>query len=213
LSQAMDPRSSASGIAIVALGVVLAACGSSAAPTSPNGQGVDARPPPGDGPTCAAIVQSHPIEGNLHEPVCSPLSYGTNPPSSGNHYAIWASYRTYTQPFLPGFWVHCLEHGAVVIVYNCPDGCADDVARAQALIDALPADCGTPPRRVVMLPNPDLDVRFAASTWGFTLRADCFDSAVFASFVADHYGHGPEAVCADGIDPLTAGTGGTPLCP
>ena len=87
------------------------------------------------------------------------------------------------------------------------------VARAQALIDALPADCGTPPRRIVMLPNPDLDVRFAASAWGFTLKADCFDSTAFASFVADHYGHGPEAVCSDNIDPLTAGAGGTPLCP
>jgi len=221
----MNPRSSASGSAFVALALFLAACGSSEGPMSPNGGAMpdaagtenitrhDGAPLPGDGPTCTAVVQSHPIEGNLHEPICSPVPYGTNPPSSGNHYGIWASYRTYTQPFLPGFWVHCLEHGAVVIGYNCPGGCPDDVARAQALIDALPADCGTPPRRIVMLPNPDLDVRFAASAWGFTLKADCFDSTAFASFVADHYGHGPEAVCSDNIDPLTAGAGGTPLCP
>src|SRR5439155_7974720 len=116
-------------------------------------------------------------------------------------------------PFLPGFWVHDLEHGAVVLTYNCPGGCADDVARIQAFVDKLPADCGTPPRRIVLVPDPDLDVRFAASAWGFTLKADCFEEAPFGAFVAAHYGKGLEDICSDGVDPLTAGTGGTPLCP
>ena len=102
-------------------------------------------------------------EGNLHMPVCSPLAYGTNPPQSGNHYPIWAAYKTYAQPFLPGFWVHNLEHGAVVLTYNCPGGCAADVARIQAFVDALPADCAGPPRRIILLPDPDLDVRVSAA--------------------------------------------------
>jgi hypothetical protein len=109
--------------------------------------------------------------------------------------------------------VHDLEHGAVVLTYNCPGGCADDVARIQAFIDKLPADCDTPPRRIVLLPDPDLDVRFAASAWGYTLKADCFEEGPFGAFVAAHYGHGLEDICSDGVDPLTAGTGGTPLCP
>jgi hypothetical protein len=166
-----------------------------------------------DGATCAAVVEAHESEGNLHMALCSPLTYATNPPSSGNHYPIWAAYKTYSQPFLPGFWVHSLEHGAVVISYHCPEGCPDEVARAQVFIDSLPADCGSPPRRVILLPNPALDVRFAASAWGFTLRADCFDEAWFGAFVAARYGKGPEDICTDGLDPLTAGTDGTPLCP
>jgi hypothetical protein len=174
---------------------------------------LDSGGPAFDGATCRAIEEGHPNEGNLHMATCSPLTYGTNPPSSGNHYPIWAAYRSYAQPFLPGFWVHSLEHGAVVIGYNCPGGCADEVARAQAFIDALPADCPGPPRRIILLPNPELDVRFAASAWGFTLKADCFDTAAFSAFVAAHYAHGLEDICADGLDPLTAGTGGTPLCP
>jgi hypothetical protein len=215
---------------LVAAVAVLAACGSSSAPTGSSGQGTQPHdggeppdamgprddtglPPVEDGPSCAAVVTAHPIEGNLHMPVCSPLVYGTNPPSSGDHYPIWAAYRTYTKPFLPGFWVHSLEHGTVVISYNCSDGCPSDVARIQAFIDALPADCAGPPRRIILLPNPQLDVRFAASAWGFTLKSECFDRAAFAEFVAAHYNHAPEAICANGLDPLTAGTGGTPLCP
>jgi hypothetical protein len=208
------------GVAHAALSAVLTACGSSspATPTASDAGSYDEPRTPEetgaiDGGSCNAIAEQHPIEGNLHMAICSPLTYGTNPPSSGNHYSIWAAYKTYTQPFLPGFWVHCLEHGAVVIGYNCPDGCAGDVARAQAFIDALPADCGAPPRRVVLLPNPGLDVRFAASAWGFTLKADCFDPSAFGAFFAAHYGQGPEDICSDGLDPLTGGTNKTPLCP
>lgn len=171
------------------------------------------RTPREDAASCSAIVQEHPIEGNLHMAPCSPLVYATNPPSSGNHYAFWAAYQTYTKPILPGFWVHSLEHGTVVISYNCDDGCPAEVARIQAFIDALPADCTGPPRRIILLPNPALDVRFAASAWGFTLKANCFAPSDFSAFVAAHYNHAPEDICSNGLDPLTAGTGGTALCP
>jgi hypothetical protein len=160
--------------------------------------------PPVDAGDCHAIAEAHPIEGFLHLNLCDPTAYQTNPPSSGNHYPIWAAYQTYTTTFRPGFWVHNLEHGAVVITYNCPGGCASEVAAAQAFIDSLPADCVAPPRRVILLPNPDLDRRWAASAWGYTLKAGCFDRPAFAQFVADHYGHGLEAVCGDGLDPTGA---------
>jgi hypothetical protein len=134
-------------------------------------------------------------------PVCSPLTFGTNPPSSGNHYAIWAAYQTYERAIARGFWVHSLEHGAVVITYNCPGGCPSEVAEVQAFIDSLPSDCGSAPRRIVLTPDPELDVRFAASAWGFTLRASCFDRAAFAAFHDAHYDHAPESICGGGEDP------------
>jgi hypothetical protein len=157
------------------------------------------------GAHCDALVESHPIEGFNHTPnLCDPTNYMTNPPSSGDHYGNWALYQTYTQPFRPGFWVHNLEHGSVVITYNCPEGCAADVARIQAFIDSVPNDCGAFPKRFLLLPDPDLDVRFAASSWGFTIKAACFDRDAFAQFAADHYNHGREDICGGGIDPLTA---------
>jgi hypothetical protein len=159
-------------------------------------------------------MEEHPIEGFRHLPVCAPVSYQTNPPSSGDHYSRWAAYRTYDTPIGPGFWVHDLEHGAVVVSYHCPEGCPAEVAAAQALIDALPADCGdSPARRMILVPYPDLSTKFAASAWGFTLRASCFDRDAFAAFVAQHYGHGRESICADGVDPTSAGPGGAALCP
>ncbi len=158
---------------------------------------------------CNAVVEEHPIEGFLHVDVCSPVTYETRPPSSGNHYPVWAAYKSYPAAIPEGFWVHNLEHGAVVFSYNCPGGCASDIAAAQALIDGAPQDpvcdptAGDPSARFVMTPDPNLDVEFAASAWGWTLRADCFDPGAFGAFVQAHYGNGREVICSDGEDVST----------
>ncbi len=131
-------------------------------------------------------------------------SYLTEPPSSGNHYNCWAAYQTYSAPIPWGNLVHSLEHGAIVIVYNCPDGCAADVANIQAFIDGLPPDSDCAPtlgkNRIILMPDPDpnLGVKFAASAWDWTLRADCFDPVAFRQFFDDHYDHGREIICSDG---------------
>jgi hypothetical protein len=163
---------------------------------------------------CAAVEQQHGIEGQVHVPECTTIAYGTNPPSSGNHYGAWAAFKVYSNPIPPGYWVHNLEHGAVVLTHNCEDGCGGDVAAAEAMLNALPADplclsTATVPRRTIMTPDPELDVPFAASAWGYTLRANCFDAEAFRSFIDRHYGAGPEGVCAGGVD---LATGVSPGC-
>jgi hypothetical protein len=154
---------------------------------------------------CTTLIEQHPNEGASHVPCTSPADYQTVPPSSGNHYPSWAEYGVYPTPIRWGHLVHNLEHGAVVIVYNCPDGCADDVARATAFVNAKPADPVCTQPRVILAPDPTLPVKWGASAWTWTLQSNCFADAAFAKFVADHLGHAPEAVC-----------GGTPLdqlCP
>lgn len=168
-----------------------------------------------DAPGGVCNVQPKTVTGldQTHLSVCSEVSYPDNPPAGGHHYSVWAAYQSYSFPVPRGFWVHDLEHGAIVFSYNCtdlPDGCAEEVAQVQALIDALPVDLSCPaaaPRRVVLTPDPLLDVRWGVSAWGFTLRADCVDEQRFRRFYANHYGQGPEDLCAPGED-----FGGTPPC-
>jgi uncharacterized protein DUF3105 len=154
-----------------------------------------------DGAQCAAVIEQHPEEGFTHIACTSATNYQTVPPSSGNHFSCWPEYRTFDVPVPWGNLVHALEHGSVVIVYNCgAAGCPDEVARAQAFIDALPFDSPTCPstRRVILAPDPTLDVRWAATAWTWTLRADCFDEAAFGQFYTDHYDHGRESICNTG---------------
>ncbi|HVR61035.1 MAG TPA: DUF3105 domain-containing protein [Polyangia bacterium] len=162
-----------------------------------------------DGGRCQAVVQQHPDEGATHIVQCTPTTYLTNPPSSGNHYPIWANYGVYDKPVPWGFLVHQLEHGAVVISYRCaagPSGCNVDLSGVQAFIASLPPDDVCLARKLItVVPDPALDVAFAASAWTWTLRADCFDAAVFGDFVSQHYGHGLERVCGGGIDLSASG--------
>jgi Protein of unknown function (DUF3105) len=147
-------------------------------------------------------VASHPSEGANHTVQCDPVSYATMPPSSGTHYPTWPAYKTYAQPVPWGFLVHGLEHGAIAVVYNCPAGCAAEIAAAQAWIDGLPpeAGCGDARPRVILAPDPTLDVRWAATAWTWTLRACSFDQGMFQQFFDAHYNAGLEFVCSSGAD-------------
>jgi hypothetical protein len=140
------------------------------------------------------------------------VQYSSNPPTSGPHYPVWAAFKTYAAPVPRGFYVHDLEHGAVVITYNCPGGCDAELAQLQAFLDARPADplCTAPLKnRFVVTPDPLLDVRFAASAWGWALRSGCFDLPFLGAFIDAHYAQGPENFCFDGSDPpMCDGDGG-----
>lgn len=204
----------ASGTAALLLGVLALGCGSSGAAVDAGrdaggrggaggdagGGGADAGPSSVEvaGDACSGVIASHADEGAFHIACTTPTSFGTTPPSSGNHYDVWPDFHAYSTPLPWGNLMHAMEHGAVVVVYNCPGGCPDEVARAQAVIDAQPADplCTAPDvRRVILAPDPTLDVRWAAAAWTWTLRADCFDERLFGGFIADHYGQGLEATC------------------
>lgn len=153
---------------------------------------------------CNAITVDHGTPTFLHLASCTEVSYDTNPPSGGNHYGNWAAFQTYDFPVPPGFIVHSLEHGAVAFWYNCPEGCVDEVEEVQDFIDALPEDplCvgEETARRVILVPNPDLQSRWAASSWGWTLNAECFDEQVFGEFYRARSGLGREALCANGSE-------------
>ncbi len=157
---------------------------------------------------CQIDRQSPAIAGNTHLVPCSEVDYPSLPPSSGAHYRAWAAFKSYSRPVPWGFLVHSLEHGAVVLSYNCPEGCDDEVARAQDLIDRQPLDESCPAsvdRRIILAPAPDLPTRWAASAWGQTLTAGCFDETALAGFISAHYGRGPEDLCLDGVDRSSTG--------
>ena len=197
------------------LAVVGVACGS----TEGEGEGGDGGgfAPSAPVGSCKAVTQQHAIEGETHVAICSYVDYRTLPPSSGDHYPIWAAYMTYDKPVPEGYWVHNLEHGGIVLSYNCgAAGCAADVAAAQRMINAYPADplCAADgvKNRLLMTPDPRLDVRFAASAWGWTLRANCFDADAFLAFVKAHYGQGAEVICGGGEDVIGVTSGDPPGC-
>lgn len=165
----------------------------------------DAAPPRDvatDALACNVRVALVPPVESPHVPEGTPIVYGSNPPSSGPHYPIWANFQEYASPVDDGYLVHSMEHGAVLLLYRCDLGtCPADIEALRAVRDAHPNDllCDASIRtRIILAPRPTLDVAIAAAAWGATYRADCVDASSLTAFVAEHYAKAPENFCTPG---------------
>ncbi len=57
--------------------------------------------------------------GREHVTDISGIKYNSNPPTSGSHFPLWAQRGVYKQVLSDGYLIHSLEHGYIVISYNC----------------------------------------------------------------------------------------------
>lgn len=167
-----------------------------------------------DAPAACGLVECETQEAEAnHVTACSELTPHTNPPTSGPHYPDWAQFGIYDEPFPRGFLMHSLEHSAVALLYNCTlvqragGSCEDLVAELEAFYADYPEDplCTGVPHRLIVAPDPLLDVPFAATAWAAHLKGECFDAERVKGFVDAHYGMTYENICYAGIDPLAQG--------
>ncbi len=152
---------------------------------------------------CKLNVFDAPERTAAHLSACSQIPQPEYPPVSGNHYGIWAALKEYSQPVPAGFWLHNLEHGAIVLLYRCPEGCADELQQLRALVKTLPSEsatCAPTDRRAILAPDTLLRSRFAVLAWGHSLSSDCLDSAAFRQFISQYFRHAPEDICGSGAD-------------
>ena len=63
--------------------------------------------------------QSIPDLGRDHITDISDVEYNSNPPTSGKHFPVWAKPGVYDRVISDGYLIHSLEHGYIVISYDC----------------------------------------------------------------------------------------------
>ena len=114
------------------------------------------------------------------------FDYPDPPPVGGDHHFCWLAYQVFDAEVPDENWVHNLEHGAVVFLHNCPDGCAAELAVLAQMVRGHP--------RSLLTPYAALPAKFAAVSWGHRLVTDCFQEARFARFYDEHVGRGLESV-------------------
>lgn len=137
------------------------------------------------------IGAQQPDESNAHVPSGQKVQYGTQPPTSGSHWA---------QPAGPVSWgikdttfpdeavVHNLEHGGVLIVYKGLN--EQELAKLKDIVRVL-MNNGYP--KIVLEPYAALtDSRIALSSWRWLLKLPAFDDVQIVKFVKAHY-DGPDA--------------------
>ncbi len=138
--------------------------------------------------------ESVPNEGWTHVDTPEELVYEHNPPASGPHFSVWASYAIHEDTVDRGNWVHNLEHGAIVLLVG-PD--ASDAQR-QTILDAYEAipddaDCGH--RRVVLTDDPLLDGPTAAVAADHVLEGDALSVEQVVEFATACRDRAREDIC------------------
>ena len=58
-------------------------------------------------------------QGRDHTQDIAGITYNSNPPTSGTHFPVWAKPGVYDRLMSDGYLIHSLEHGYVVISYDC----------------------------------------------------------------------------------------------
>lgn len=58
-------------------------------------------------------------EGRDHITDITGITYNSNPPTSGKHFPVWAKKGVYDRVLSDGYLIHSLEHGYIVISYDC----------------------------------------------------------------------------------------------
>lgn len=57
--------------------------------------------------------------GREHVTDIAGIAYTSNPPTSGSHFPVWAKPGVYDRLISDGYLIHSMEHGYVVIWYDC----------------------------------------------------------------------------------------------
>ncbi len=159
-----------------ALTLALAACGEAA---TANGSGGE---------------EMVPIEPHFHHVAPGTrVHYSTDPPASGDHYPIPGPWGYADRPLQTEAWVHNLEHGGVVILWQ-PGTPAADLAATRKFIAGAPPDRDFNEVKLLGTAYPVPGHRFALVAWGWRQLLETWDPAAARRFYLAHVDHGRERV-------------------
>ena len=157
-------------LSVAALALVVAGCGS--------GSSVGGDP----------MVETFPDEGAAHVPQDTPITYNTDPPTSGTHYPAPAAGGFYDAPIPAGNLVHTMEHGGIIIYYNPATVTAQQQAEIEAFLQPAIGEFST----VVAVPRNDPQFDIILTAWRTRLRLPDYDINRIRDFTDVFIGHGPE---------------------
>ncbi|HEY4687843.1 MAG TPA: DUF3105 domain-containing protein [Anaerolineae bacterium] len=192
---------------MLCIAVWLSACGPTADPvvvaTAPAQGGalaVTTEPAPTNPvagqPSPAAVTQGEIAvsdEGYAHVEVGSEITYQHYPPASGPHYPVTIQYGLYEEDVPEGYWVHMLEHGAIVVLYKCETPCPDLVQSLGDMLDSFPLTKWNN-RKIVIVPYQRMSTPLMAVAWDVQMPLDRFDAQALIDFYARHVDQGLEDV-------------------
>ena len=117
-------------------------------------------------------------------------SYDSEPPTTGPHAPQPATWGVHDESLPKEVPVHNMEHGGVVIWYNCSAGEASlDEGQCRELRDSLSGLTETAiaeGKQMLMTPYADMDHRIALTAWRTMFTLDQFDGQRVQAFIESY---------------------------
>lgn len=131
-------------------------------------------------------------EGRQHVAEGSVVEHEASPPASGDHYPVWSRYGVFEEPVNPGYWVHNLEHGAIVLLYTCTENCEQVRADIGKVYASLPDGAFGEVKLLATPYEEDFGSRFMLIAWNWQEPFDEFDAERVDRFYREFLERGPE---------------------
>ncbi|MDP2343311.1 MAG: DUF3105 domain-containing protein [Deltaproteobacteria bacterium] len=149
-------------------------------------------------PEGAVVVNN---EGWAHKNDPVDHVYESNPPASGPHYPVWASWGVHADDDVVerGQWVHNLEHGGIVLLLG--DSASDEAEEElRAGFDDIPGDDECGHSRTLLTLDPELDDPVAVVAADTLLVPGLLDEGVLTrerivEFALACRNHSHESIC------------------
>ena len=155
--------------------------------------------------------------GRTHVPVGTQTYYNSNPPTSGPHYEVWTRAGVLDAPADDRFLLHSLEHGYIIMSYNCDlanplvsqvnesSNSAKMATDSATLSEGFRSqDCTSlkdnlarvfdekGKRKLIVVPRMDLNVPIVLTAWTRMEKLTMFDEEKIKSFIDAYRDQGPE---------------------
>ena len=145
-------------------------------------------------PSNAFVGTPVPNLGQLHVNPGQPhAAYNSMPPTSGPHFPFTAEWRFYKEPAPEEMWIHNLEHGGIVALYNCPQDCPDLTGKLEELYKSGPrSKYGSV--KLVVAPYNKVPNKLSLVAWTYYLLLDDYNDETVRGFIRAHLDKGPEDI-------------------
>jgi hypothetical protein len=143
-------------------------------------------------------VVAVPDMGARHVSEGQPLVIPHSPPSSGTHYPTPLPAGIYRQEANPGYWIHSLEHGYVVVLVHCDADCDAIFDQLQTLYTTRlgPSAFGNVKFIATTYSQPftNGEAQVAVVAWDYELLLPAFDADRIVGFYDRFVDQGPEQI-------------------
>ena len=143
------------------------------------------------------LGQSIPQQARTHIQASDPHEpYNSDPPTSGAHAGtVQADFYEEAPP--DENLVHNLEHGYIILWYNCSQldeaQCQTLKAQIQGMMDrARPVTIATGTKKLIAAPRPTMDSMLTLTSWGHLYKLNSFEEADIMQFINDFRNQAPE---------------------